>query len=364
MTPKILVTGVTGYIGGDAFHALHEAHPDFDYTVLVRSEQRKALVREKYANAGNVKIVYPGDVKAGMSFTDLLEEEAKEADIVLHTGESADDVPQATAILKGLRAAGRPAENPAYWIHISGTGILQWYDQTHNRYGQPPLPAETYDDLADINRLLTLPDQANHRDVDKIVLSANNEPAGGGSIRTAIVAPPTIYGRGRGPVNTISIQVPALARFVLAHGYAPVIGTGKTEWDHVHVSDVSALLVALVEAALDPARNKDPDVFGGRAYFFCRSGTHVWGEVASKIGAEAVRQGFVKEAVAKEVSIDAAEVPPIGRTWGFNSKGVASRAKKYLGWEPRGPSFDEEIPAVVEYEGKRKGSAKPCGRWP
>ncbi|GAB1310562.1 NAD-dependent epimerase/dehydratase domain-containing protein [Madurella fahalii] len=353
MLPKILVTGVTGYIGGDAFHALHEAHPDFDYTLLVRSKDREEQVRKKYLNADNIRIIHPGNGSLALSLTDILQEEAGKADIVLHTAGFADDVPQATAILKGLQTSGRPADNPAFWIHISGTGILQWYDQTHNRHGQPPLPSEKYDDLADINRILTLPDQANHRDVDKIVLSANNSN-NNGAIKTAIVAPPTIYGFGRGPLNTISQQIPSLTRFILAHGYAPIVGTGKTEWDHIHIHDVSSLVVSLIDAVLDPTFRENPEVFGERAYYFCESGTHVWGEVAAKIGAEAVKQGLLKEVMSKEVQ----EGDVAGETWGANSKCVASRARKYLGWEPQGPKFEEEFPGIVEFEGKRMGCKK------
>lgn len=41
------------------------------------------------------------------------------------TADSADDVPSATAIAKGL-AAGHTAEKPGYWLHICGTGLLLW----------------------------------------------------------------------------------------------------------------------------------------------------------------------------------------------------------------------------------------------
>jgi hypothetical protein len=367
---------VSGYIGGDAFHALYEANPDFDYTLVVRNKEREELVRRKYPNT-DIKIVYPGAASPAMSLADVLEEEARKADVVLRmsmilylpvltgqpqvmdskltilqdTAESADDAVQAKAILRGLQAAGRSPEHPAYWIHVSGTGILQWvgtvlpsittnspstdtgtvprsstvnplpptptcnhdtnltlhwhvtkkkYDQTHNRVGQHPLPSAKYDDIADIDRILTLPDQALHRDVDKIVLSANDNS----SIKTAIVAPPTIYGFGRGPVNNISQQIPSLTRFVLRHGYAPIVGQngGEAEWDHVHVRDVSELLVGLVRYAAGmggggAAAADSPEVFGGRAYYFCESGTHVWGKVAVEIAGEAVRRGFLKEVV-------------------------------------------------------------------
>lgn len=43
------------------------------------------------------------------------------------TAQSADDVPSAKAIAKGL-AAGHTAEKPGSYIHISGTGLLTWVD--------------------------------------------------------------------------------------------------------------------------------------------------------------------------------------------------------------------------------------------
>ncbi|KAK3309918.1 uncharacterized protein B0T15DRAFT_488619 [Chaetomium strumarium] len=353
MAPRVVVTGVTGYIGGDAFHALYEAHPDFDYTLLVRTKERAESVRGQYGNVDKVKVLYPGEVGPSVSFTEVLEDQAKKADVVLHTADSADDVAQATAILRGLQAAGRSAENPAYWIHISGTGILTWYDHAQSRYGQAPVPEQAYNDLTGIDRLVNLPDQAPHRNVDNIVLSANDNPG----IKTAIVAPPTIYGAGRGPVNKSSIALPLLTRFILKHGYAPVIGEGRNEWDNVHVSDVSSLLVRLVDAALDPARKRNPEeIFGGRAYYFCASGTHACGKVAVDIAEEAVRQGLLKEALPKVVSLGEREITDeVGAMWAANSKGVAERARRYLGWEARGPSLEEEIPRVVELEGKKAG---------
>jgi hypothetical protein len=39
--------------------------------------------------------------------------------------DSADNIPSAKAIAKGL-AAGHSADKPGYWIHLCGTGILQW----------------------------------------------------------------------------------------------------------------------------------------------------------------------------------------------------------------------------------------------
>lgn len=116
-------------------------------------------------------------------------------------------MPSAQAIAKGL-AAGHTASKPGYWLHICGTGLLMHRDMREQRYGQPPHADEKYDDIADIEKVISLPDEALHRNVDKIVLAAGANSSG--AVRTAIVGPPCISGAGRGPVNTRSIQLRAI----------------------------------------------------------------------------------------------------------------------------------------------------------
>jgi nucleoside-diphosphate-sugar epimerase len=130
--------------------------------------------------------------------------------------------------------------------------------------------------MADIEKITSLPDQAIHREVDKVVLGAN----GTGAVKTAIVAPPCIGGPGRGPGNTRSVLVEDMVKFTLKNGFAPVIGRGLTECDFIHVHDLSDLIVNLVEAAQDPKRANDPEVFGNRGYYFCEAGAFKWGDVA------------------------------------------------------------------------------------
>ena len=67
-------TGITGYIGGDALYVITRAHPDWEITALVRNSSKGAKVASQYSN---VRLVY-GDLES----TDLIAEEAKNADIV------------------------------------------------------------------------------------------------------------------------------------------------------------------------------------------------------------------------------------------------------------------------------------------
>ncbi|KAI5467270.1 hypothetical protein BGZ63DRAFT_370761 [Mariannaea sp. PMI_226] len=346
MAPKIFFTGATGYVGGSMFAQVHDAHPDYHFTLFVRNEERSKLIAAKYPN---VKFAY-----GSLYDSAVIEKAAAEADIVIHTADSADDVPSAKAIAAGL-AAGHTPENPGYWIHLSGTGVLTWYDIQHKRCGEAPIPEETYNDLSGVDRLHNIPDAAFHRDVDKIVQAANSE-----SVKTLIISPPTIYGIGRGPVNTRSVQIPNLARAALQLGYAPIVGAGKTEWDNVHVDDLADLFLRFVDATQDPSKRDNPEIFGLNGYFFARQDYHKWSDLSEWIAEEAARQGYLPAPATKSVPQE--EVVATGllaaATWGSNSKGESERAKKYLGWEPKSSVLRSTISELVRREAESLGISK------
>lgn len=66
---------MTGYIAGDAVFAINEAHPDIDFTFLIRTEGNAAIVRKAYPRSR----VIIGE----LDHYDLLEEESARADVVL-----------------------------------------------------------------------------------------------------------------------------------------------------------------------------------------------------------------------------------------------------------------------------------------
>lgn len=71
-----------------------------------------------------------------------------------------------------------------------------------------------------------------------------------------------------------------MAKFTLKNGFAPVIGKGLTEWDYIHVHDVSDLILKLVESAQDSKITQNPEFFGAHGYYFCEAGPFKWGDVA------------------------------------------------------------------------------------
>ncbi|KAH7321283.1 hypothetical protein B0I35DRAFT_211080 [Stachybotrys elegans] len=338
MSPRVFLTGATGYMGGSVFASLHQTNPEYDFTLLVRDEKRGEPFRTNYPG---VKLVY-----GSLDDVNILEKAAAEADIVIHTANSSDHSPAAKAIISGLQT-GHTAEQPGYLIHVSGSAILGWYDFKHQRFGEAPVEEQKYHDIDDIERLLTLPDDAFHRDIDKIVLAANSD-----AVRIAVLCPPTIYGKGTGLGNTRSIQVPALTKGVLGLSFAPYVGAGKAEWDNVHIDDLVDVFRLLVEASQDPARRDNSEIFGPKAYYFAENGRHRWADVARWVAEEAARQGYLPEALSKSVSF--AEITkidsPAAATFGLNCLGKSARAQKFLGWQPKAVALKDTIADTVTAE--------------
>lgn len=312
---------------------------------MVRNEAKGKKITSQYPN---VKIVI-GDNNSA----DVLEEETKKAEVIVHTSMAADDVPSAESITKALKA--HPSDKPVYLIHTSGAGILTFGDVHSQTYGEAS--DKTFNDWDGISELTSLPDYAVHRDVDKIVLAAaESNPS---KVKTAIVSPPCIYGPGRGPDKTNSVQVPQLAEATLKRGKGFRIGNGKAIWGSVHIHDQSDMYVKLVEAAVAGEGSKA--TWGSEGYYLCTSGDIVWGEVARLVAESAHRLGLIKTA---EVDVVTAgdlmkEDPYAHYRWGCNSRPVAIRASKLLGWKPtEKTTLEDVIDGTVLHEAKLMGLVK------
>ncbi|PGH20345.1 hypothetical protein AJ80_03613 [Polytolypa hystricis UAMH7299] len=334
--PKIFLTGGTGYIGGDALYRIHEAHPDWEITALVRNSDRGAVIASKYPT---VNLVY-----GSLNSADVIEEEAKKADIVYHFA-NCDHVASARAIAKGL--AAHTSDRPGHWIHISGTGSLVFEDLRAFRIGE--LRDKEYNDWDGVGELTSLPDDAPHRNVDKIVIDVGSNAAD--RVKTAIISPPAIYGPGRGPGNTRSVQVYNLARAVLRRRKGFLVGKGENIWHEVHVHDLSDLSLALGEAAVAGGGKA---TWGKEGYYLAENGGFAWGDIQRAVAKVAFEQGFIK---SSDVDVlDAMQTSAVDRSgpflWGTNSRGQAIRGRKLLDWNPHRPSSFELLPDIVQSEAK------------
>lgn len=241
-----------------------------------------------------------------------------------------------------------------YLIHTSGGAITGYPDINADRYGEPT--DQVFNDWDGVMHMVNdIPDNAPHRDVDKTIQSHTSD-----RVKTAIVCPPCIYGQGRGPANNASVQIPGLIRLILSQRRGLQVGQGKNQWSFVHVADLSDVYSGLVGKALpDTPKSSDDaaetEVWGQRGYFFAATSRYEWGNVASMIADEAHTQGLLDEEAfktGKVQSLSKSEIEklkPFGAVlWGTNAQTEAIRAKKVLGWDPKGkPSVQESIAESV-----------------
>jgi hypothetical protein len=120
---------------------------------------------------------------------------------------------------------------------------------------------------------------------------------------------------------------------------------------------LSDLLVLLVEAAVANKPELDSKIWGKEGYFLAENGHHVWGDLSKQVGEVACERGYIKEKGVTAMSPDEASKQAgfEALSWGMNSKGYAKRARKYLGWNPKGRSLKDEIPDIVDGEAQIMG---------
>ncbi|WIB01095.1 NAD(P)H-binding protein [Curtobacterium sp. MCBA15_012] len=194
----VFLTGASGYIGSCVLRAL-VAH-EHEVTALVRSDQKAQAVRD----AGGRALV--GDV----TDTDVVRRLAHEADAVVHTASASGVDPDFTAtVLEALAGTPKP------FVHTGG--IFTFGASTTITEESPVAPPA-----------LT----AWRAPIEAAVRASE--------VRTTIVAPGIVYGRGAG--------IPAM---FVGDGEHEVrlVGDGSQRWTTVHIDDLGELYVLAVHRA-------------------------------------------------------------------------------------------------------------------
>ncbi|KAL4892023.1 NAD(P)-binding protein [Aspergillus ambiguus] len=334
---NVFITGATGYIGGDILSQLLPKHPDLSYRLLVPGKDKGERIKSIYPSVG---IVY-----GGLEDDDVLQGESAKADIIIHTADAADHIGAANAICAGI-LNGHTADRPAYWIHTSGAGIFSYVDTDEKTYGISR--EKIYNDWDGVQEIVTIPEHAFHRAVDKVVLEAG--AAHPEIIKAAIISPTTVFGLGRGPCSQRSRQVYELARWTLERKRAPIIGEGESRGCGVYITDLTDLYMAMFDAVLSGRT----DLWGPEAYYLAETGEYRWSDLAREIALIAQKEGFIPTAETESLEAHIAQewAGFEAASWGLNVRCRATRARKVLGWNPQGPSLEKELPGIVRGEWK------------
>ncbi|KAI5371353.1 hypothetical protein CUC08_Gglean004628 [Alternaria sp. MG1] len=312
--PKFLVLGAAGYIGGTVLTDLLKQYTASSITVLVRKPEQEQLFTTLGVN------VVSGDVADAAKLKSL----ASEHDVVLNFAVAfGGDETSIQALVDGLEERARETQSKPVLLHTGGSGTVMY--GSGGEAGADVWTDEQYD------RWSSLPDTAFFYGGYKIVAAA----ALRGTISAYIVLSPTVYGRGTGPGNKLSLQLPAYTRYAKQHGQAAYIGKGENIWGNleVHVEDLSQLTVAVAEFAL---RNPDKTTAsasskGWENLIYSGVDTHTWGPITKVLGDLL----FARGETSKPSAIEIAEGEGILYMFGGNSFLAPSKKSKALGFRPK-----------------------------
>jgi nucleoside-diphosphate-sugar epimerase len=277
---KILLTGATGFIGSGVLPALVAA--GHHVTALVRDPARVAPLTRVHPHRG--------DMRDRATVRAL----AADADAVIATASPGDatsaaaDTDFVDAVLDGLRPGATFIRTGGIWVHGSGA------DLTEDSPLAPP-------DLV----------------AWRVPLDARALAATG--IRSILVEPGVVFGRGRG--------IPALVV-----GSAPVlIGPGTQHWATVHVDDLADLYVAALDHGT--AGERYLGVSGDNPT------TRQLGEAASR------RLGHGGHVVAEDPADTVARLGAFGAALLLDQRASGAKARAELSWKPSRPTLVEELAA-------------------
>jgi nucleoside-diphosphate-sugar epimerase len=292
---KVFVTGASGYIGGSVAAALLEA--GHSVRGLVRSPERAAQVRALGIEP----------VLGSLGDAAVLAQAARQADAVINAANS-DDRGAVEAMLPALSGSGK------CFIHTSGSSIVG--DMSAGRRGD-----KVYEDDTPLQ---PLPGKAARVAIDRLVLGAARD-----GVRAVVVCPTMIYGRGRG-AHPDSVQVPRLIALARKHGVPRHVGPGENIWSNVHIDDVVSLYLLALEKA-PPG-----------AFYYAENGENAYREIAEAIGR---MLGMGSRTAPMPIDEAVAELGESGAQFSFgsNSRVRAVRARRELGWSPKGGTLIAEI---------------------
>jgi nucleoside-diphosphate-sugar epimerase len=287
---KIFVTGATGYIGGSiADRLIASGH---QVVGLVRSAESITLLKDRGIES----------VVGNLDDPEIITKTAQQADAVIHAA-SADNAGAVVTLVGALERSGKTL------ICTTGSGIV--VDSADGEYaGSLVYTEDIYFEPVPFRR----PRVAMNRMVREAAIDKG--------IRSIVICPSMIYGKGRG-LQPNSDQLPKLIALSKQVGAGVYFGKGLNRYSNVHIDD----LVDLYLLALDKAP--------GGSFFFAENGNASFKEIA-----EMISRSF---GLGKTVSLSVEELARQrgdAARYGMTSNSLVSAVNaRRVGWSPKAPSL-------------------------
>ncbi|KAH6699076.1 hypothetical protein BKA61DRAFT_741250 [Leptodontidium sp. MPI-SDFR-AT-0119] len=347
MSSNILVTGAAGYVGGsivaDFLSSNILALKSSRVIATVRSDEQAKLLSKSGINVLQLdltdeKAVIDGIVKHNIN-------------IVIHTASSLD--PRlAFNLLTGLAEQQKASGSKAYFIHTSGLSAFL------PKTGWPEGEMKDSDSIFETEKQFAESFALRKNDVDI------TEAANALGIASFIVVPCTVYGKGTGQWNQLSVIFPITVQASIKQkSVSKFPEDGKSAG--VHISDLTNLYGLVVKNILEGSGALIPN--GMHGYYVAIAHEMSRWETLDRLAAAMKARGLVASSetqvwTSDEAAAEATGVPAMFVDILFNSSAniIADNAFK-LGWKPKWDetrfldNIDDEIMSVLEL-GKAKSS--------
>ncbi len=287
---NVLVTGATGYIGSAIAEALQTA----GHLVigLARSDESAQKLESRGIQA------MPGDLRNSTS----LAEATQQADAVIHAASTNDAEMAQTerlaveTILDALRGTGKT------FIYTTGTWLL---GNTGDRVATEESPLDP------------TPLIAWRADLERLVLDGGDR-----HMRTIVIRPALVYGRGSG---IVAMMVQSACQY----GVVQYVGTGENRWTLIHVEDLARCYVAALEQAE-----------AGSLFIAADDQVMQLREIAQFVSQAAGIPGQVQ---AWKLDEARAAMGAFADALALDQQVSGAKAKQVLNWSPQAPSLIDEL---------------------
>ncbi|MCW2676050.1 MAG: hypothetical protein JWR70_1090 [Modestobacter sp.] len=284
----VFLTGGTGLVGSSVLSAL-----------LADGHSVRALARSD-TSAEALEAAGATVVRGDLTDTAVLADAARAADGVIHTAAAADgtdaelDSGLLDAVLDALADTGKP------YVHTSGVWV----------HGAGTIDEDTPFDAPQLTAW-------------RLPLNARVRAAAGDGVRSVVIAPGIVYGRGQGLPNVVTSGPRD------ADGALVLPGSGDQHWTTVAADDLGRLYALALVSAVPGS------------YYLGVNGQNPTvreiGEAASRgTGGDGRVVGSTNEETEARLGVLAGALE-------LDQQATGAKARAELGWTPTGPSLLEEL---------------------
>ncbi|ETN39001.1 uncharacterized protein HMPREF1541_07043 [Cyphellophora europaea CBS 101466] len=281
MHHNILLTGVSGYLGGTLLANLATAAlpPYSQVFALVRSDSQAEAV---LASSNATPLVF--DVGDAAAVRDAVT--GNDITIVVFCIDAIKSVTQ-SYMIKALSEVKERTGKDVHFIHTSGAKLF-------SSHAGAPTNRTLMDDETGIHEI-----HKTQRAVIPAVQPAIEtnitvvELAERLGVYAYVFVPCVVYGEGSGFGNHISIQTAAICRAAKAVRRVHSVDAGNPTWPVSHITDTTNLYISILHAILSGPQTLPPH--GRSGYYLAASGSVAWLDLYAAMARALARRGIVDD---------------------------------------------------------------------